>query len=156
MRPKNRGVGEYCVRDVVVVAPDTPIKQCAKLMHDHHIGSVVVIQEKRKVVKPVGIVTDRDITIEVVAFGLDAATLTAEDFIRGDLAVVQEGADLLAALALMREHGVRRLPVVGHKGALVGIISADDLITLIAGELDGLASTLRAEFVRERETRRAK
>lgn len=156
MRIQSNRVGDYCTRKVAVVSRETTIERCAKLMHDEHVGTVVVVTEKKKLKIPVGIVTDRDIVIEVVAFGIDAATLTAGDLMSGDLATVSEDTDLMAVLSSMREHGVRRLPVVDTNGALAGIVSADDLMGLMATEMDGLVSLIRAEQTRERVTRTSK
>ncbi len=125
-------------------------------MHDEHTGTVVVIMEKQKLKIPIGIITDRDIAIEVVAFGLDAKTLTAGDLMTPHLATAREDTDLLAALAMMREHGVRRLPVVDSQGALAGIVSADDLLAVMASEMDGLVALVRAEETHERVTRAGK
>jgi CBS domain-containing protein len=154
MRPKSCRVGEYCVREVVTVLSATPLTQCAKLMHDAHVGCVVVIKPSKRGNMPLGIITDRDIAIEVVAFGLEPETLTAGDLMQPAMATVHQDDDLLMVLAVMREHGVRRLPVTGKQGVLIGIVSADDLLTLMAGELDGLVSMIRAELTHERETRR--
>jgi len=97
--------------------------------------------------------TDRDIAIEVVAFGVAADALTAGDIMSGDPAIAREGDDLLAVLATMRERGVRRLPVVDADGALAGIVSADNLWEVLAEEVDGLVRVIRAEQTRERATR---
>jgi len=155
MRARSSTVADYCVRDVVTVDREMPITNCAKLMHDEHIGSLVVVdvREGRKV--PVGMLTDRDIAIEIVAFEVDADALTAGDIITGDVAVASEGVDMLAVLATMREHGVRRLPVVDADGALVGIVSADNLWEVLAEEVDGLVRVMKAEQTRERGTRPA-
>ncbi len=141
MRSKATTVGEYCVREVVTAGRDTPIVACAKRMHDEHVGSLVVVEQRDGLAVPVGIVTDRDIAIEVVAFEVDASTLTAGDD------------DLLSVLAVMREHGVRRLPVVDAAGALAGIVSADNLLEVLAEEIDGLVRVVKAEQSRERSTR---
>lgn len=155
MRARSSTVAGYCVRDVVTVDREMPIIDCAKSMHDEHVGSLVVVDMKggRKV--PVGMLTDRDIAIEVVAFGVAADALTAGDIMSGNPAIAQEGDDLLAVLATMRERGVRRLPVVDADGALAGIVSADNLWEVLAEEVDGLVRVIRAEWTRERETRGA-
>jgi len=155
MRAKSTSVADYCVRDVVTVTRDTPVAQCARTMHDEHVGSVVVVEPRDGRRMPVGVLTDRDIAIEVVAFGIDPAALTAGDVMARDLATLREHDDLLAALALMREHGVRRLPVVDAHGALRGIVSADNLVEVLAAELDGLVRVIKAEQTRERGTRAA-
>jgi len=156
MRARSSTVADYCVREVIVVDREMPITNCAKLMHDEHIGSLVVVdvREGRKV--PVGMLTDRDIAIEVVAFEVDADALTAGDIMAADVAVASEGDDMLAVLATMREHGVRRLPVVDGDGALAGIVAADNLWEVLAEEVDGLVRVMKAEQTRERGTRPSK
>ena len=112
MRARSTTVDSYCVRNVVTATRETPVARCAQLMHDEHVGGVVIVDEHDGRSIPVGMVTDRDIAIEVVAFGVDAQTLTAGDIMAGELAVARVDEDLLSVLATMREHGVRRLPVV--------------------------------------------
>ena len=153
MRARSTSVSDYCVRSVVTAERDTPVARCARMMHDEHVGCVVVVESRDGRRVPVGMLTDRDIAIEVVAFGIDPAALTAGDVMTGDLATIRAHDDLLAALAVMREHGVRRLPVVDSHGALYGIVSADNLVEVLAGELDGLVSVIDAERSRERGTR---
>jgi CBS domain-containing protein len=93
--------------------------------------------------------TDRDIAIEIVAFGLDPATMTAGDVMSEKPAVVDEDDDLLAALAHMRERGVRRLPVVRPDGALAGMLALDNLLEALGEEFDGLVGVMRAQRTRE-------
>ncbi|MFO1197409.1 MAG: CBS domain-containing protein [Burkholderiaceae bacterium] len=153
MRARSTSVSDYCVRSVVTAERDTPVARCARMMHDEHVGCVVVVESRDGRRVPVGMLTDRDIAIEVVAFGIDPSALTAGDVMTGSLATIRAHDDLLAALAVMREHGVRRLPVVDSHGALHGIVSADNLVEMLAGELDGLVSVIEAEQTRERVTR---
>ncbi|MCM5569271.1 CBS domain-containing protein [Burkholderiaceae bacterium FT117] len=155
MRARSSTVADYCVREVVTVDRDMPIVDCAKLMHDAHVGSLVVIEMKNGRKVPVGMLTDRDIAIEVVAFETAPDALTAGDIMSGDPATATETEDLLAVLATMRERGVRRLPVVGADGALCGIVSADNLWEVLAEEVDGLVRVIKAEQTRERATRGA-
>lgn len=153
MRARSTTVDSYCVRNVVTATRETPVARCAQLMHDEHVGGVVIVDEHDGQSIPVGMVTDRDIAIEVVAFGVDAQTLTAGDIMAGELAVARVDEDLLSVLATMREHGVRRLPVVGADGSLMGIVTADNLWEVLAEEVDGLARVVRAGQTRERKTR---
>jgi CBS domain-containing protein len=143
------------VRTVVTVERAAPLVRCAQLMHDEHVGSLVVVETRDTRAVPVGVITDRDIAIEVVAFGIDASVLTAGDVMQGNLAVAREDEGLLAVLATMRSNGVRRLPVVDAHGALVGILSADDLWEVLAEEVDSLVRVIKAEQSRERRTRAA-
>lgn len=155
MRSTNSTVDSYCVREVVTVTRETPVLQCAQLMHDEHVGAVVIVDEVEGKRMPVGMLTDRDIAIEVVAFDVAARTITAGDLMTDGLAVVRLTDDLMAVLAIMREHGVRRLPVVGEDGSLEGIVTADNLCEVLAEAIDGLARVIRSEHVRERKTRAA-
>ena len=154
-RTRSTLVGGCCTSTVITAERSTPVARCAQLMHDAHVGSLVVVEafDGRQV--PVGMITDRDIAIEVVAFGVDAHAITAGDIMGPDLAVVREDEDLLAAMATMREHGVRRLPVLGRDGELRGVVSADDLWQVLAEEIDGLARVIRASRAREGRTRTA-
>ena len=156
MRARSTSAGDYCVRTVVTVERQTPVARCAQLMHDEHVGSLVVVESRDASAVPVGVITDRDIAIEVVAFGIDASALTAGDVMQGNLAVARDDEGLLAVLATMRSNGVRRLPVVDAQGALVGILSADDLWEVLAEEVDSLVRVIKAEQSRERRTRAAK
>jgi CBS domain-containing protein len=153
MRARSTTVADYCVREVVTAQRDTPVARCARMMHDEHVGSVVVVEQRDGRTVPVGMLTDRDIAIEVVAFEMDAAALNAGDIMSPDLATVREDSNMIDVLAAMREHGVRRLPVCDASGALVGIVAADNLIEVLANEIDGLVGVVKAEQTRERGTR---
>jgi CBS domain-containing protein len=122
-------------------------------MHDEHVGCLVVVEENDGDAFPVGVLTDRDIAIEVVAFGLDPATMTAGDVMSERPAVVEEDDDLLDALAHMRERGVRRLPVVRPDGALSGMLALDNLLEALGEEIDGVLGVMRAQRTKELRTR---
>lgn len=155
MRARSSTVADYCIREVVTAGRDMTITACARLMHDRHVGSLVVVENRGGREFPVGILTDRDIAIEVVAFGVNADALTAGDIMSAAPALAQEDEDLLSVLATMRERGVRRLAVIDADGALAGIVSADDLWEVLAETVDGLVRVIRAEQTRERATRGA-
>ena len=156
MRSANSTVASYCIREVVTVTRETPVLRCAQLMHDEHVGAVVIIDDIDGKLVPVGLLTDRDIAIEVVAFDVAAQTLTAGDLMTGELAMVRLTDDVLTVLATMREHGVRRLPVIGEDGSLEGIVTADNLWEVLAEAIDGLARLVGSEQARERKTRAAR
>lgn len=142
-------IGELCNREVIIVAPETTIGEAARLMRQHHVGDVVVVAEEDGRRKPVGIVTDRDVVVEVVATGLDPATLTVGDIMVPDLATVQEKTGVFEAIRYMRDQGVRRMPVVGEDGSLVGILALDDLLELLAEELGALSRLVTREQGKE-------
>ncbi|ELY48539.1 CBS domain-containing protein [Natronolimnohabitans innermongolicus] len=127
--------------DVVTAATDTSVQELATTMQAESVGSVVISDDG----EPVGIVTDRDLTLEVIASGADPNDLTAEDVMSTDLCTIDRGAGFYKATELMSEHGVRRLPVVDSGGELAGIITVDDLNELLADEHQQLAAVVRAQ-----------
>jgi CBS domain-containing protein len=149
------GVGEICSREVVFARRNESVAQAARLMREHHVGSVVVAEERNGRVYPVGILTDRDIALGVVALGLDPERRSVEAAMAAELVCVRDTDGLGRAMALMRAQGVRRLPVIDAAGALAGILSADDALEILAEELYCLAGMVaRGERV-EREHRKA-
>ena len=148
-------IGEICSRDVVFVARNETCAQAARLMREHHVGSLVVVKEDALPRVPVGMITDRDLAVGVMALGLDPEKTLVEAAMRPDLALVGESEGIGRAIALMQAHGVRRLPVVDSRGALVGVVAADDLVELFAEEMSGLAGLIVAGPRREGERRRA-
>ena len=147
-------VGEICNREVVFCHRGTPVVEAAQLMREHHVGSLVVVVDRLSERVPVGIVTDRDLTVAVIAKGLDPRVLTVGDVISEELVSVREHDGLPDALRLMRSRGIRRLPVLTHSGALAGILTLDDLLELVAEELDDFVGIVGRERVREASLRR--
>jgi CBS domain-containing protein len=154
MRARTVTVRDLAAHEVVTVTPTTTLAECAQIMRAQHVGSVVVIDDQGQRDNPRGIVTDRDIVLEAVAVGLDPTTLTAGDVMTTPLATVRDGDDILDALARMREHGVRRLPVLDDAGHLSGIVAVDNLLETMAEELDAVVRVLKAEQTRETATRK--
>lgn len=150
MRVQAAQVKELAVRAVVKVDKDTTVAECAKIMRNEHVGSVIVADGA----KGEGIVTDRDIVIEVVATGLDPETLTAGDIMSTPLAAVRESDDIFDALARMRERGVRRLAVVDDEDRLTGVLAVDNLLEVLAEQVDSVVRVLKAEQTKETLTRR--
>ncbi|MDH3321232.1 MAG: CBS domain-containing protein [Betaproteobacteria bacterium] len=148
-------IGELCSREVVFVSLNESCALAAQLMREQHIGSLVVVREEGGRRMPVGMVTDRDLVVGVMALGLDPERTLVEAVMRPEVAVVREGEGVGRAIALMRDKGVRRLPVVDAAGTLVGILAADDLIELLGEEMAGLAAVIGKGPRREREARRA-
>ncbi len=114
---------------------DTTIAEAANLMRHEHVGDVVVIDKVDGQHLPLGIVTDSDIVVEVIAIGLDAKVLTVGGILIGNLVTVDELDERKDTLRLMGLTGIRRLPVVNSCGGLVGIVTVDDLIGELALEL---------------------
>jgi CBS domain-containing protein len=146
-------VGEYCNRDVVVAEPGTTVQEAAQLMRSHHVGDLVVVDSPANGAKPVGIVTDRDIVIEVVAAGVAINDVTVGDIMSREIVSVTEDTKLMDAITLMRSHGVRRLPVIDYGGKLAGILTVDDVIELIVEQLGDLSRLTTVEQQREQRRR---
>jgi len=148
-------IGGICIRDVVFTTRDMTVAGAAKLMRENHVGSVVVVERMNGGKRfPVGIITDRDVVVEVVAPGLDAETITVGDIMGGELVTVRENEGLLETMEIMRYKGVRRIPVVDTAGELIGIASIDDLLEVLAEEMTELAKIVARERAHEAQVRR--
>lgn len=146
-------VGEFCNKEVVTVQQEDNVLTAAALMRRNHVGTVLVVEQRNGGLFPVGIVTDRDIIMEVVAPELDPAVITVGDIMAPELTMIKEGAGLSEAIQHMRNMAVRRLPVIDAAGRLVGIITLDDLLLLLADELHALARLVTREQQKEIHTR---
>jgi CBS domain-containing protein len=155
VKAKSKTVKDMCKHDVVAVEHETPLTACAKLMRDEHVGSLVVTEAKNGRQIPVGILTDRDITVAAVAFSLDPDAITAGDIMTQPLISAHPDEDLMSVLTRMKKSGVRRVPIVAKDETLVGILAADDIWETLAGELDGLVRVMRAEQRKEQRERPA-
>lgn len=147
-------IGDICVREVVTATRDTTIQEAALLMRENHVGDLLVLDRAKGNRTPVGIVTDRDIVVAIVALGLDPGVLTAGDIMGPELETVLEDQGVFETIHQMRRAGVRRIPVVTKQGYLVGIISIDDLIQLLAEEMTELAKLISREQRKEAHARR--
>jgi len=146
-------VGEICNREVVIAEKALSVVDAAQLMRKHHVGDLVVVEEKDGRRHPVGIVTDRDIVVEVVAAEVNPDALKVGDIMGPEVATVRESEGLFEALRYMRDKGVRRMPVVDREGGLVGILTLDDLLSLLAEEMTELAKLVSHERQREATVR---
>lgn len=147
-------VGSIASRVVVVAEPRTPVVRVAQLMRENHIGAVIVIEDAAPRNRPVGLITDRDLVIEVLAMDVNPQTLTAGDVMTADPQTIRESDAVSDAVETMRRVGVRRLPVVDAENRLVGIVTFDDLVEVLAQELTGLAATIRREQHTEAKARK--
>ena len=146
--------GEICNREVVVAYKTMTLPEAAKLMREHHVGSLVVVVDRLSERVPIALLTDRDLTVAVLAKDLDPRTLTVGDVVTKELYTVREQDSITDALRLMRERGVRRVPVLTRSGALAGIITIDDLLDIVVEQLGDLVHAIERERVRETRVRR--
>lgn len=146
-------VSEICNREVVIARRDTSVNEAAKLMRQHHVGDVVVVDEKNGLRIPVGIVTDRDLVVEIMAPDAVQMVVTVGEIMVPQMATVKHDTGVYEAIQYMRGKGVRRMPVVNGNGALLGILTLDDLLALLAEELLELSKLVKNEQKRESSTR---
>jgi CBS domain-containing protein len=147
-------IGEICNREVVFARRDDSVKHAAQLMREHHVGDLVIVEEADGRRVPCGVLTDRDIVVGVVAKGLDPDTLEVAEVAGSELMFVRESDGVAETIELMRAKGVRRVPIVDARGSLVGIVTADDILDLLAEELTALARMVSREQRREVELRK--
>ncbi len=146
-------VGEICNREVVICRKESSLLEAAKLMREFHVGSLVVVEERGKEKTPVGIITDRDILVEVLAEGVEAHKVAVDDIMATDLVRVKPEDDMYDAIQEMRRKGIRRIPVVDSKQNLVGILSMDDVLEVLGEELKNLSSIYSREKEEEKQKR---
>lgn len=146
-------IEEICSRVVVVGLPATSVHEGARLLRENHVGALVVIDSRDRS-RPKGIVTDRDMVVGVLAMGVDPDKLTVADIMTTDIVTVSPGDDVFETIRMMHAKGVRRVVVVDDAGALVGIVSLDDVLELIAEGLAGLSGAIIGARGREQELRR--
>lgn len=147
-------IGKYCNPHVVCAARDATVLEAAHLMRHNHVGDVVVVDEKDGGKRPIGILTDRDIVVEVVSPGLDASAIQVGDLQMRPLVTARDRASYAETVHAMVQHGVRRMPVVDDAGLLVGIITLDDMLHQLAVPLAELSNLSQRERAHETTARR--
>ncbi len=145
--------GDICKRKVTVGYRQTTLVAAAQLMREDHVGSVVVVEEDDGSRRVCGLVTDRDIVMSVVATGLQPEPLCLEDIMSEQLVTVAEGDAMPDVMRAMRDHGVRRLPVVDAHDELLGIVTMDDVLKILVRELNMLVGTMETSIRHEHARR---
>jgi len=136
---------ELCVREVAIAGPDETAAAAAVRMRERHVGDLVVVTAHDGLHVPVGIVTDRDLVLSVMAEQRDPDEVTLAEIMGRVLVTVSAHTEIPAVLDAMKANGVRRMPVVDDDGGLVGILSYDDLVEWMAEELGSLVTIVRKE-----------
>ena len=147
-------VGSVCNREVIVADKDSGIVDVARLMREYHVGSVVVTQRNGDGVRPIGIVTDRDLVVEVLAQEMDPKAVVLEDLMTHYPLVAAEDDEVEDAVELMRAKGVRRVPVVDKRGFVIGILAMDDLLWVLSREFESIVSLVERQQKNEEKRRR--
>jgi CBS domain-containing protein len=144
---------ELCNRQVVTASRDMSIPDAARLMRDQHVGSLVVTDTREGKAMPVGILTDRDIVIEIISKDISLNEVTVGDIMTYALLKVAEDENIFDVAQRMRARGVRRVPVISRLGELIGIIAADDILELLSEELSLLSRITSRETEQEKTKR---
>ena len=144
-------VGDICSREVYMVRPEEPLAEAVREMDKRHVGAVVVVDSQADIVRPIGIVTDRDVVRGQLARSADLFCLNVGDVMTKTPLTVEEGCGVGEAIERMSARNVRRAPVVSSTGDLVGIVTLDDLLPVVAEDLSMLAQLLGTQARREHD-----
>ena len=139
--------GKICQRLVFTIEANDEVTHAAQLMREKHVGYLVVAEPDLvgQCVRPVGVLTDRDIVITVVAREVDPKTLKVRDIMTPNPVTIDEAESMETALQKMREFGIRRLPVIDRNGALMGILAADDILCVLAADTEDMVTAARTQ-----------
>lgn len=133
-------LARFCRKTVAIIQPTQSVAEAAEAMRDRHVGALVVVQGE---LRPVGMLTDRDIVTRVVAERKDPKAVSVGEVMSPEPAIAHVDDTLDRALFTLREQGVRRLPIVDEQGRVAGLVSLDDVLVLLSGELDQAAAAVR-------------
>jgi predicted transcriptional regulator len=145
-------VSDICKRGVIAVDNTKDITAAAELMRQHHVGFLIVYRLGDQMRRPIGVLTDRDIVIEVVAKKVDPASVTVEDLMTRQPLVANEYEELGDVLQAMRNAGIRRVPVVDTRGALTGVVAIDDAFDVITTFMCDITGSVKNEQRQERRS----
>ena len=125
---------ELCTRKIVMVATEASALEAAKLMLEHKVGCVVVVEKKRRENVPVGIVTEQDMVLKIVAGDARAGAIGVTAVMSEKLLTAREDKSVLDVLQQMHTKRIRHMPIVNAQGELIGILAAEDVLALLARE----------------------
>ncbi len=134
-------VATLCQRDIDIIRREDTVLTAAERMRQRTVGCLVVVEGE----VPIGIVTDRDLVLRVVAEDRDAGTTTVGEVMTKHPDVVAEDTPLETALGLMRRRSCRRLPVIDKGGRLCGLVTLDDVMLTLAEEFQQIGDVLGRE-----------
>lgn len=138
-------VGDYCKRAVVAIAAGTDAAEAAKLMREEHVGFLIVYRDGDSLQQPIGVLTDRDLVVGVMARNVDPHSVTVSDVMTRQPLVANDTDEFSDMLQAMRLAGVRRVPVVDVRNALIGIMAIDDAIDVVTGLMCDIAGSIKSE-----------
>jgi CBS domain-containing protein len=148
-------VAQLLSRDAVTVRESDEVAAAARVMRERHVGYLVVVEPDfaGSTVRPIGVLTDRDIVVGVVAQDVNPRSMLVRDVMTRNPVVLNAADQISTALQEMRRIGVRRMPVVGKVGELLGVLSIDNVLDALSAELGNLAGAIRNELLVEKALR---
>ncbi len=148
-------VSQCCKHDVVVASPKDDLVHAAKIMRDKHVGFLIIVEGGADRRVPIGVVTDRDIVVQVIAREVEPRSVVVGDVMTRGPVLCKESDDVEDVVTRMESAGIRRMPVVNDRGGLTGVIAIDDAIMMMSKMLVGITGAVRREQRLEREFRAA-
>lgn len=142
-------VGEICTRSVSWCETGASVIDAARMMRDAHINNVIVAEQRDGERIPVGVLTDRDIVIQIVAKEVDPKAVSVGDIMSREIFTGDEDEPVSKTIENMRFNGARRLPVIDKRGAMVGVIALEDLLRNLAKDLTAIADVTPRARVKE-------
>ena len=142
-------ISDLCTTDLVCIEKDATLKHASQLMKKHHVGGLVVVEANNKS-KPVGILTDRDIVLSVVAENL-SPNMKVQDIMTKELVKVHKKEGISKVIEIMEDKAVRRMIVVDEAGNACGLVSSDDILQLVSKELNGLGRLVQKQLKNEKK-----
>ncbi len=142
---KRLTAGEVCTRIVTVAFRGMRLAEAAQLMREDHVGCLVVVEDADPGRVVVGVLTDRDIVVSVLASDRDARYISVGEAMTTEVVTAREDDSVLDLLELMRRKGIRRIPITGPQNVLVGMATLDDLLEVVAEEMQALAGAISRE-----------
>lgn len=146
-------IGDVCRHDAVSIANTEGITEAARLMREHHVGFLIVHQLGDDLRRPIGVLTDRDLVLEVMAKKVDPETLKVDDVMTRQPLVAIESEDVSDLLQAMQLAGIRRVPVADIRGALTGVIAIDDVFDIVTTFMCNITGSIKHEQRVERRAR---
>jgi predicted transcriptional regulator len=143
-------VRSICTHKVITVDREIDIAAAASVIRDNHIGYLIVTDSRSGGSSPIGVITDRDIVVKVMAMDVDPHTLTVGDVMTPEPLTAADDDGISETLRRMRRMGVRRVPVVGPGGKVSGVLSIDDVLDHVVGQLSDVSGSMRNELTIER------
>jgi CBS domain-containing protein len=139
-------VAKYCDREIATITRDASIHKAALMMRHYHGGEVIIVEKSNDKNIPIGIVTDRDLVVEIIAMEVDMEQISVGNVMSLELITVSENMSLSDTLDIMQHNGVRRAPVVDGSGCLIGLITVEGILKVLSQDMNKVLEL----FYRER------